>query len=323
MNRNSFITQSRTDWPPLQTGNPLSPDWKAGVAMVCFAVLCNLALFSSAFADSPPSLLQGVNYWPIHQYAALDDNDTTSPAQQTASPVGLPSNYFDQQLYYAENPVTEPDRKGLIRDAKYFFFYQFAIIGILYVAPEDFSGWSEEQKDQNRLDAWKENVVNPQFDSDLNSINYIGHPYFGAAYYVRAIERGYDPQTALLYAFALSSIYEFGIEALFEEVSIQDMFSTPIGGALIGYYFMTNRNRIKQQGLERGYFTRYEKFILGITDPLGWLNSKTESFFRDDVDVALVPTIQTRTLSYQNNGGARYTSHSTSTTYGVQLIVNW
>jgi len=43
------------------------------------------------------------------------------------------------------------DREGLNRDTWYFLGYQWVTIGVLYVAPESVSTWSDEQKDEYSL----------------------------------------------------------------------------------------------------------------------------------------------------------------------------
>ena len=92
--------------------------------------------------------------------------------------------------------LSEPDREGLRRDTWYFLGYQWITIGILYIAPESVSGWTDEQKEEYSLSVWWDNVTSPQWDSDDFYLNYIMHPYWGAAYYVRARERGARAATA-------------------------------------------------------------------------------------------------------------------------------
>ena len=112
-----------------------------------------------------------------------------------------------------------PDRDGLKRDTWYFLGYQVVAFGILYAMPESVTGWTDEQKSSYSFSDWWDNVTNPGCDSDDFFINYVTHPYWGAAYYVRASERGYDSRGAFWYSVLLSSLYEFGAEALFEAVS--------------------------------------------------------------------------------------------------------
>jgi hypothetical protein len=118
-----------------------------------------------------------------------------------------------------------PDSEGLWRDTRYFLGYQVAAIGILYAMPESVTGWTDEQKHNYSLSVWWDNVTSPSCDSDDFFINYVTHPYWGAAYYMRAHERGYDRKAAFWYSVLLSTTYEFGVEALFEEPSIQDLVS--------------------------------------------------------------------------------------------------
>lgn len=53
------------------------------------------------------------------------------------------------------------DRDGIVRDTAYFLGYQFVVIGVLYVLPEDISGWTEEMKAEYNLSKWLDNVTNP------------------------------------------------------------------------------------------------------------------------------------------------------------------
>jgi O-acetylhomoserine/O-acetylserine sulfhydrylase len=60
----------------------------------------------------------------------------------------------------------------------------------------------------------------------------------------RARERGFDERASFWYSFAMSTAYEFGAEALFEQPSIQDLIVTPVGGVILGEYFIRLRARI-------------------------------------------------------------------------------
>jgi hypothetical protein len=170
----------------------------------------------------------------------------------------------------------ERDWDGLMRDTRYFVGYQAVSIAILYTMPESVSGWTDEQKDDYSLDVWWDNVTHPQWDSDDFYLNYVLHPYWGAAYFVRARERGYDEWQSFGYSVLLSSIYEFGIEALFEEPSIQDIFVTPIAGSLLGRYFWRVRGNIRARDADRGFRSTGDKWIWVLTDPLGGMNRLTD-----------------------------------------------
>ncbi len=167
------------------------------------------------------------------------------------------------------------DFDGLKRDTAYFFGYQFFIVGALYVMPESVSSWSDEQKEEYTFEKWKDNVTHPRWDPDEWYINYILHPYWGMTYYTRGRERGLTESGAFWYAFTLSAIYEFGLEALFEPVSIQDIIFTPGLGAAMGWYLEDFRREIKSQRS----FSTWDKTILIATDPLGTLNTITDNLF--------------------------------------------
>ena len=178
----------------------------------------------------------------------------------------------DRHGVLLNEPSPVRDKAGLRSDTRYFLTYQIAVIGVLYVMPESMSGWSEEQKSQRRLEIWWDNVKNPEWDNDDLFINYALHPYWGATYFVRAKERGFNNGEALRYSLLLSTLYEFGVEAIFENPSIQDFFVTPIGGYYLGKYFESVREDIRAEVRHTGILSRRQKLVLALTDPLGSMN---------------------------------------------------
>lgn len=244
-----------------------------------------LALTSIAGMCSAPALLPQTNIMDRpklglnHDYLQLaaaeeHDSDEPAPAETIA---------YDPEFPYLQIPA-EPDWKGLADDTKLFLIYQVMIVGVLYLMPESVSQWSDEDKGGNPTDKWQENVTSTRKDKDDWGINFIGHPYFGAVYYVRARHNGFDRQGSFWYAVIMSTIYEFGIEALFEPVSIQDLIFTPIGGAIVGEYFMTARENMKRNIAGRGYAKTSDKVFLFLTDPLGSINSAVNRAFGKDKD---------------------------------------
>lgn len=181
------------------------------------------------------------------------------------------------------------DRKGLRRDTLYFVGYQVVTIGVLYAMPESVSGWSDEQREDYSLSEWWENVQNPTRDEDDYLINYVLHPYWGAAYYVRGRERGLTGGQAFWYSAGMSALYEFGAEALFEQPSIQDLIVTPVGGALVGRWFMSARERIRLRSADRGRRTTRERWIWVLTDPLGAINRKVDGWLGRDAHFRMAP----------------------------------
>jgi hypothetical protein len=218
--------------------------------------------------------------------------------------------------------IVEPDGKGLRRDTLYFLGYQWAVIGLLYLAPESVSGWTDEDKEEGYDFAkWRYNVSHPQWDSDDFYLNYIVHPYWGASYYVRARERGYGDRQAFWYSFLLSCIFEFGAEALAEPVSIQDFFVTPIAGTILGRYFMNVRADIRTREADLGYRKTGDKWLWVLTDPLGAMNRQVDKLFRRDVDVQLLPYRYVPQQLDRAPFAPRF--QDKEPVYGIQLQINW
>jgi hypothetical protein len=213
------------------------------------------------------------------------------------------------------------DWRGLMHDTRYFVGYQAVSIAILYAMPEDVTGWTDEQKSQYSLSVWWDNVTHPQVDSDDFYLNYVLHPYWGAAYFVRARERGYDEWQSFGYSFLLSSIYEFGFEALFEEPSIQDIIVTPIAGSLLGRYFWRIRSNIRDRDTDRGFRSTGDKWLWVLTDPLGAMNRKVDRLTGRETRWQLRPMSAVPFTPVSPYPGA--TQGAPKRVYGLQLEIEW
>jgi hypothetical protein len=214
------------------------------------------------------------------------------------------------------------DGAGLWRDTKYFLGYQFGAIAILYVMPESVSGWSSEQKKDYSFSVWWEKTTHPENDSDVFYINYILHPYWGASYFVRARERGFNNWESFGYSTLLSTLFEFGIEAMAEEPSKQDLWVTPVIGSMVGMYFMHLRGNVRARDIERGYRSTGDKWVWVLTDPLGSLNRQFDKWFGWDTEVQIRPY---RAHVEAQPRGASKPPNATDNdyTYGLQLQVRW
>jgi hypothetical protein len=219
-------------------------------------------------------------------------------------------------------PEVLRDGAGLWRDTKYFLGYQFAAIGILYLMPESVSGWSDEQKEDYSLSVWWENTTHPENDSDVFYINYILHPYWGASYFVRARERGFNNWQSFGYSTLLSTLFEFGIEAMAEEPSKQDLWVTPVIGSMVGMYFMHLRGNVRDRDIERGYRSTGDKWIWVLTDPLGSLNRQFDKWFGWDTEVQIRP-YRAHVEAGPHDVAKRPVSADSEYTYGLQLQVRW
>jgi hypothetical protein len=213
------------------------------------------------------------------------------------------------------------DREGLRRDTAYFMGYQFAAVAILYAMPENVTGWSEEDKSDYSMSKWWDNVQNPQVDSDDFYLNYVIHPYWGASYFVRARERGYSNTESFWYSVMLSTMFEYGAEALAEEPSYQDLVVTPVLGSLLGSWFMHVREGVRLRTDTRGYRSTGDKWVWVLTDPLGSLNRQMDKVFGYDAELSFQPYFATH--APVENPFARPYEHDDETVVGLNLRVNW
>jgi hypothetical protein len=213
------------------------------------------------------------------------------------------------------------DFAGLRRDSFYVLSYQVGMIGILYALPESISNWSAEQKESYTASDWWDNVRNPQWDTDKLWLNYVAHPYWGAAYFVRARERGFDERGSFWYAVVMSSAFELGAEALFEQPSIQDLVVTPVAGAILGEYFMSVRDRIRARYGPGEQMPFGDRALLAVTDPLGAINRQVQSWLGTSAEASLVPYFGAQPLG----AGSRYAQDQSSTNivYGFRMSYRW
>ncbi|MGH7341794.1 MAG: DUF3943 domain-containing protein [Candidatus Rokuibacteriota bacterium] len=185
-----------------------------------------------------------------------------------------------------DDSETPRDWIGLARDTGFLLTYQIIGIGILYVLPSSVSKWSESAKENIGFERWWDNVNNPVWDDDHWAVNYIGHSYFGATYYIRARERGFDRIDSFLYSALASALYEFGVEAIFERPSYNDLIVTPVGGALLGgFVFEPVRSWIRR----KPELKWYDHLALIATDPIGALNYMAERLIgiKSDIRVGI------------------------------------
>ena len=221
-------------------------------------------------------------------------------------------------------PAENPDWHGIKCDTAYFVGLQFAAVVVLYVAPESLSGWDQETKDNYSLSRWTENVRNPVWDEDEWYVNYILHPYWGATYYIRAQERGLNRLQSFWYSFLLSTLYEFGAEALFEPVSYQDLIVTPVAGALLGEYVFSP---IREWVRAKDQLGWTDKTVLFLTDPIGVVNAGMNRLLGVNTEVSFSPL---RISDIPRSSGVLVEaevirparSHS-KPLWGMQLNISW
>lgn len=299
------------------------PFFVTAPVLICLLLCCFLLSLPSAEAGTPiqrdplgSAIVPADQLGLPPRYRVSPESDSTTTVAEVDQVYGYP---------WRGVPRDQPDWRGAGRDVVYFLGYQFAFVALLYVAPESISGWTSEDKKEYSLDKWRENVSSPVWDKDQWYINYVLHPYWGGAYYIRARERGLDRAQSFFFSFLLSTLYEYGAEALFEPVSAQDLVVTPVFGFLVGeYLFAPLRDYIRAKPGELDWS---DKLLLTLTDPLGVLNAQTDRLFGVKSTLQLSP-VGVRGPAFGANAGsaaagARAYSNSVKPVWGLQLRVQW
>lgn len=252
--------------------------------------------------------------------ASADPAVDTGPAGAASEP-DLPG-----QGYRWRGPMAAaPDWRGAGRDAAYFVGYQLVGVAVIFTSPASMSGWSKEDKREFGYDQWQENVRNPVvWDGDQFIINWVLHPYWGAAYYVRGRERGLNEWQSFGFSVLLSTLWEYGAEAIAEPVSVQDLVFTPVLGALVGeYLFQPWRERIRAKP---GELDGWDRTVLALTDPLGAINATIDRWFGIKSTSSLHPVVGRADVVSPRRLGIVDPTLSTRPSghyWGLQLNVRW
>jgi hypothetical protein len=186
-----------------------------------------------------------------------------------------------------ENPngieLMEDNRlKNLMSDTANVGWMGLGFMGVLYILPENISNWNRDEMKLSNLGAkWKENVKNgPVMDRDDWTINYIGHTYFGAVYYTLARHNGFTAQESFLYSALMSTFFwEYGVEALAEKPSIQDLIITPVFGAIVGEQFYRWDQKIRANDGMLGGSKSLGTTTLFLMNPAQEISKKMNQFW--------------------------------------------
>ena len=134
---------------------------------------------------------------------------------------------------------------------------------VLAFMPQNFSRWDSDvlsRATANLKRAW---TSPPVWDEDIFFHNYLGHPYAGAFYYNMVRSQGATAWQSFGYALFQSTFWEYVVEALAEQPSIQDLFITPVIGSLLGELF----NRWSLHILRSGRLNLAEKALVFFINP--------------------------------------------------------
>lgn len=136
------------------------------------------------------------------------------------------------------NPLTSA-QKNMMTETRNVAIAGMGVWGILYMMPESTTHWDRRAVREDPVGSYKNHLKRgPRRDADGWMINFLGHPYSGAAYYQVARHSGHSAMASFGYAVTMSTFFwEFGLEAVAEYPSIQDLIFTPLLGSIMGEVF--------------------------------------------------------------------------------------
>lgn len=193
------------------------------------------------------------------------------------------------------------------------------VAGILYMMPESISKW-DKNKMKNLGKAWRDNVKEgPVVDKDDWAINFIGHPYSGAAYYQIARHSGFSAMGSFGYSVVMSTFFwEYGVEAFAETPSIQDLIITPVIGSIMGEVFYRTEQRIRANDGKVMGSKKLGSFLMIVMNPMGALSSEINQLF----GTKLVQDARARWVVRQQKNGAQHgpaAAFDSSPFWGLEL----
>ena len=114
--------------------------------------------------------------------------------------------------------------------------------------PQNFSRWDSDVLSRAKANLKRAWTKAPVWDEDIFFHNFLGHPYAGAFYYNMVRSQGATAWQSFGYALFQSTFWEYCLEAMAEQPSIQDLFITPVIGSLLGELFHNWSLRILRSG---------------------------------------------------------------------------
>jgi hypothetical protein len=140
---------------------------------------------------------------------------------------------------------------------------------VLALLPSQFTKWDDtalQRGSANYKRAWTEP---PTWDKDSFFNDYMGHPYAGALYYNMMRSQGGTPLQSFGFTVFQSTLWEYAIESVAEQPSIQDLVITPIAGSLVGEVF----HQLSLEILKKGNLNFGQKVLVFFLNPSWVINN--------------------------------------------------
>ena len=171
-------------------------------------------------------------------------------------------------------------------------------MGVLALMPESTTNWKDSEN-SNYFEKWWNHVKEgPVQDNDDGFLNYVTHPYWGAAYYMAARSSGASATNSFLYSFLISTFFwEYGLEAFAEVPSAQDLWITPVIGSILGEGFYLSKRHILENDYELLGSSILGHTAVWFMDPL----SETASWFMEEEKSTKVTMFSYPSIGYEGD----------------------
>ena len=186
-------------------------------------------------------------------------------AQRQVLPDVLVLDTGKAQIHSLANFDTKPFPEYLAKGFLHSAIFNLSTWTSLLAMPQSISKWDPalKFKFENIRDQYISTYTKaPIIDTDLWSINYIGHPYQGSFYYNSVRSQGAGIWESAAFCVGQSLLWEFIWEGGMEQPSIQDLLVTPILGSVLGELSHRAALRMSKHGYEW-----HEKVIVCIINP--------------------------------------------------------
>ncbi|EQC44190.1 DUF3943 domain-containing protein [Bacteriovorax sp. Seq25_V] len=181
--------------------------------------------------------------------------------------VMVKDEYQTDGISFSELSETQ---QNVVRQTRNFTALGAGMVGLLWMMPESVTKWDKDEIGALGSKYMDNIKAGPVVDKDDWAVNYIGHPYSGAAYYVVGRHAGLSKMQSFGYSVFMSTVFwEYGFEAAAEIPSIQDLIVTPVIGSLMGEAFMQLSEKIVKNNGEVLGSKLLGTVALGIMDPAG------------------------------------------------------
>lgn len=133
---------------------------------------------------------------------------------------------------------------------------------IMILLPKSITNWPEKYWLRFGSNFKLAYTLPPVWDKDPWAINYIGHPYQGAVFFNSLRSQNCSLLASACFNIFHTFLWEYGIEAIMERPSAQDLIITPITGIAFGELF-----NYLTKIMRRGGFSIGEKVLVTLINP--------------------------------------------------------